>query len=225
MRTLLLVSALVGSAALSARPGGAVRKVVVIGGGWAGYTVADALSSSPDVSLTLLEARATSGGLAGGWRTSGGRPVEAGVHGFWREYRNTFAMMEAIGLDVDRVLTPYTPSVLVSRTGRVATAPVLGLAANAVPSTSAAGAVRDGGGSSVPALPLSPQQLISRFAQLLPAPLDTALLAEYAPGSRLTLADRASAIGLLPLWADFGQEDRMSWLRYDDVTAEDLFKR
>ena len=59
---------------------------------------------------------------------------------------------------------------------------------------------------------------------MLPAPLDTALLAEFSPTSPLTLLDRASAIGLLACWADFGQEDEASWRRYDDVSAEEMFK-
>jgi len=191
-----------------------IKEVVVVGGGWAGYTVADALSKSPGVRVTLLEASQNAGGLAGGWRTPGGRPVEAGIHGFWREYRNTFAAMESIGLSVDDVLTPFTPSVLVSQSGKVATAPVLG----SVPSNTA------GPQTAVP-LPFAPEALMLKISELLPPPLDTALLAEFAPGSRLTPADRASAIGLLPVWADFRQEERDSWLRYDEVTAEDLFKQ
>ena len=128
--------------------------VVVVGGGWAGFTAADALASmaSPpavdadgrqqqpkqpaaDVSIKihLLDASPRGlGGLAGGWQTRRRQlPVEAGIHGFWREYRNTFDVMEhSIGLDLDQVLTPYTPSLLVSSSGRVALAPVLGELAN-----------------------------------------------------------------------------------------------
>ena len=62
------------------------------------------------------------------------------------------------------------------------------------------------------------------MADALPAPLDTALLADFAPGSRLNVADRASALGLLAFWADFRQEDPESWARYDALSAEQLFK-
>lgn len=33
--------------------------------------------------MTLLEGGKSVGGLVAGWLTPGGRPVEAGVHGFW----------------------------------------------------------------------------------------------------------------------------------------------
>ena len=41
--------------------------VVVVGGGWAGYTAAESLSASADVDVTVLEASPrAAGGLAGG---------------------------------------------------------------------------------------------------------------------------------------------------------------
>ena len=190
----------------------AVREVVVVGGGWAGYAAADALSASGDCHVTLLEASPrAAGGLAGGWRTPGGRPVEAGIHGFWRYYTNTLALLESLGLDVDDVLTPYTPSVLVSKSGRVATAPVLAVSPTDTASPSSSSSGPRGG---LPLQPLSLEAALQRVADTLPAPLDTALLADFAPGSRLTLADRASALGLLAYWADFRQEDPESWARY-----------
>ena len=196
----------------------AVREVVVVGGGWAGYAAADALSASGDCHVTLLEASPrAAGGLAGGWRTPGGRPVEAGIHGFWRYYTNTLAVLDSIGLDADAVLTPYTPSVLVSKSGRVATAPVLAVSTETSTASSSSGPA-----FALP--PLSLEAALKRVADTLPAPLDTALLADFAPGSRLTLADRASALGLLAYWADFRQEDPESWARYDAISAEELFK-
>ena len=210
----------------------ATKRVVVIGGGWAGYTAAEALSADESCKVTLLEASPrAAGGLAGGWRTPGGRPVEAGIHGFWREYTNTFQIIDQLGLSRDEILTPFTPSVLVSKNGKVATAPVL-----ATGDTGAGGA--GGARSLMPdtflellqyspiaaATTLASLNPTERLADLLPAPLDTALLAEFSPTSPLTLLDRASAIGLLACWADFGQEDPDSWRRYDGVTAEELFK-
>ena len=70
--------------------------------------------------VSLLDASPRGpGGLAGaGWKTKElNQTVEAGIHGFWREYRNTFAQMEQIGLVLDDVLTPFTPSLLVSSQG------------------------------------------------------------------------------------------------------------
>ena len=201
-------------------PRSAVREVVVVGGGWAGYAAADALSASGDCHVTLLEASPrAAGGLAAGWRTPGGRPVEAGIHGFWRYYTNTLALLDSLGVDAEEVLTPYTPSVLVSKTGRVATAPVLAVTEADSPSSASS---YIGLGDGWP--PLSVEAALKRVADALPAPLDTALLADFAPGSRLTVADRASALGLLAFWADFRQEDPESWARYDALSAEQLFK-
>lgn len=197
----------------------ATTKVVVIGGGWAGFSFVDAVSSiGDDIQVELLDASPRgAGGLAGGWRTPKlDRPVEAGLHGFWREYRNTFNAIESIdGVEVDEILTPFTPSILVSETGRVATAPVLGSIQDA-----------EKGNATMPFSNLDfsdPTKLMESLADLLPPPLDVALLAEYSPDSPLTLGDRLSAIGLLGAWADFGQEDKASWNRYDKMSAETLF--
>ena len=192
------------------------KRVVVIGGGWAGFSAADALATAPpdSVEIVVLDASPRgAGGLAGSWKTQGGRPVEAGVHGFWREYKNTFAAIERIGIDLDDVLGPYSPSVLVSKSGKVALAPVLG----------------DGHSTATAKLDKDKQLVgplsspLERLAELLPAPLDVALVSEFNPSSPLTLVDRASAIGLLGAWADFGQEDEVSWDIYNEASAEELF--
>jgi len=188
-------------------------RVVVVGSGWAGFSAADALStcSSRPIQVHLLDASPRAGGLAGGWRSSIlKRPVETGLHGFWREYRNTFAAIKRIGLEVDEILTPFTPSMLVSESGKVATAPVLGN------KTEQATELRSADWN-------YPAKLMENIAQLLPPPLDVALLSEFSPSSPLSVADRISAIGLLGAWADFGQEDPGSWERYDKISAEQLF--
>ena len=195
--------------------------VVIVGGGWAGFSAADAIAASKeDVQIHLLDASPRGpGGLAGGWRTPNlNRTVEAGLHGFWREYRNTFDTIEKrIGLDIDSVLTPFTPSTLVSSNGRVAVAPVLGDDENTRGTKSPSM-------TSVVASMGDPNRLAEEIAPLLPPPLDVALLTEFDEQSRLSIQDRITGIGLLGAWADFGQEDRESWLRYDDVTAENLFR-
>lgn len=200
------------------------KKIVVIGGGWAGFSAADALSNaihpnSDDAALQveLLDASPRGpGGLAGGWRTPKlKRPVEAGLHGFWREYRNTFAAIERIGLDLDSVLTSYTPSILVSESGRVALAPVLG---------SASSSNLDGDFSFEGLNFADPSSLLSKIANILPPPLDVALLSEFDENNPLTVADRVSALGLLGVWADFEQEDAKSWEKYDQISADNLFR-
>lgn len=57
-----------------------------------------------NVEIILLDAsKQGRGGLAGGYRSKNDRPVEAGIHGFLREYRNTFdvmSMIEDVEVDV-----------------------------------------------------------------------------------------------------------------------------
>lgn len=197
------------------------KKIVVIGGGWAGFSAVDALiTSDKSVEVELLDASPRGpGGLAGGWRTpKTNQPVEAGLHGFWREYHNTFAAIERIGLSLEEVLTDFTPSILVSESGRVAVAPVLGEGATD-------GMSSDRSTSITTRFDMSdPKSFLGAAAELLPPPLDVALLSEFEASSPLTIADRASALGLLGVWADFEQEDPKSWEAYDKISAESLFR-
>ena len=41
----------------------APKEIVIVGGGWAGYTAGEALSASPDCRVTLLEAASSAGAL------------------------------------------------------------------------------------------------------------------------------------------------------------------
>lgn len=187
-------------------------RVAIVGGGWAGFSAATVLADHPDMDVRLLDASPRGpGGLAGaGWATPRlNVTMEAGIHGFWREYRNTYAILEQVlgsKHATEMVLSDYTPSLLVSKQGKVAVAPVLGEE------------------SSTTTTPIK-NSLLRRIADALPPPLDLALLAEYDPDeSNLTLGDRLSALGLLGPWADFQQEDKASWDRYSRISADHLFR-
>ncbi|MDJ0795834.1 MAG: FAD-dependent oxidoreductase [Calothrix sp. MO_167.B12] len=74
------------------------KKVVVVGAGWAGLGATYHLAQQ-GYDVTLLEAGSYPGGLVAGWKTSGGRSVEAGIHGFWHPYRNIFALINELGIN------------------------------------------------------------------------------------------------------------------------------
>ena len=188
-------------------------RIAIVGGGWAGYTAAESLSTNniyeKSVEIILLDASKSGGGLAGGYR-EGNRPVEAGIHGFWREYKNTFSVMAGInGLNIDEVLGDYTPSVLYSKNGKVAVAPVL----------------YDEDGNETVDLPLNEERIRRLIAGNLPAPLDLPVLAKLdEQTSNLTPLDLLSGLGLLGAWADFEQESKTSWKNYDTQPASLLFQ-
>lgn len=70
---------------------------VIVGGGWAGFGAAHALAKA-GLSVTLLDAAASPGGLSTGYRTAQGRPVEAGIKGFWWQYHNIYALICELGI-------------------------------------------------------------------------------------------------------------------------------
>jgi uncharacterized protein with NAD-binding domain and iron-sulfur cluster len=213
----------------------AETNVVVIGGGWAGFSVADSLSQSTiddDMHITVLDASPRGpGGLAGGWKSPVvNRTVEGGIHGFWRDYKNTFAVIERVVGDLDSVLTPYTPSVLYSETGRVALAPVLGTedkkqtTTNSVKTNPKLADIFNVLKSALlGTLNQQPKDTLQAVASLLPAPIDLAILSDFNE-TQLSVSDRVSALGLLPIWADFVPDDPNSWKRYDDTSAESVFR-
>ena len=73
------------------------KKVVVVGAGWAGLSATYHLAKQ-GYDVTLLEAGAYPGGLVAGWKTLGGRSVEAGIHGFWYPYKNIFSLINELGI-------------------------------------------------------------------------------------------------------------------------------
>jgi uncharacterized protein with NAD-binding domain and iron-sulfur cluster len=205
-------------------------RIVVVGGGWAGYSFCESISTNnindgEDVEIILLDAsKQARGGLAGGYRdgSSNNRPVEAGIHGFWREYRNTFEIMKDIdGVDVDQVLGDFTPSALYSKNGKVAVAPVLLEDDDITHENLKPPALTD----------LSVKSIRRFIASNLPSPLDLPVLAELDNSqksngdSKLKLIDLISGLGLLGAWSDFEQESPTSWKNYDDQPASALFEK
>ena len=186
-------------------------RIVVVGGGWAGYSFAESISHNnieqKEVAVILLDAsKQAQGGLAGGYRdgSSNNRPVEAGIHGFWREYKNTFAIMSQIdGVVVDEVLGDYSPSVLFSKNGKVAVAPVL-VEENDNNNKDSNTSMK------LPKLTELNERATRRLiAANLPPPLDLPVLAELddsKPKGTLQPVDLLSGLGLLGAWADFEQE-------------------
>jgi len=73
------------------------KKVIVIGAGWAGLGATSHLAEQ-GYDVTLLEAAPYPGGLVAGWKTSGGKSVEGGIHGFWYPYRNIFSKVKQLNL-------------------------------------------------------------------------------------------------------------------------------
>ncbi|WP_218082025.1 hydroxysqualene dehydroxylase [Anthocerotibacter panamensis] len=95
-------------------------QVVVVGAGWAGLGAAYHLARQ-GYDVTLLEAGPYPGGLVAGWRTAGGRSVEAGIHGFWYPYCNIFALLRELELEP---FTPWTRSAQYSLQGLEVESPI-----------------------------------------------------------------------------------------------------
>jgi uncharacterized protein with NAD-binding domain and iron-sulfur cluster len=74
------------------------KKVVVVGAGWAGLGATYHLAKQ-GYDVTLLEAGSEPGGLVAGWRTTAGRAIEVGIHGFWYPYRNIFSLINELEID------------------------------------------------------------------------------------------------------------------------------
>jgi len=101
------------------------EKVVVIGAGWAGLSATYHLAKQ-GYNVTLLEAGSNPGGLVAGWKTEGGRSVEAGIHGFWYPYQNIFHLIDELGIDP---FTSWTRSAQYSPAGLEVESPIFQKAA------------------------------------------------------------------------------------------------
>ncbi|ERT06036.1 pyridine nucleotide-disulfide oxidoreductase family protein [Lyngbya aestuarii BL J] len=95
-------------------------KVIVVGAGWAGLGATYHLAKQ-GYDVTLLEASSHAGGLVAGWKTPGGRSVEAGIHGFWYPYKNIFSLVDELGL---KPFTPWTRSAQYSPAGLEVESPI-----------------------------------------------------------------------------------------------------
>ncbi|KAK4529992.1 hypothetical protein CCYA_CCYA03G0849 [Cyanidiococcus yangmingshanensis] len=106
-------------------------RVAIVGGGWAGLGAAHALSSAETnrraFQVTLIESREAIGGLAAGWEQREKRPVEVGVHGFWRPYTNLFDLVyRQLDLPGGDPFTTFTRSAQYSPAGLEAESPLFG---------------------------------------------------------------------------------------------------
>jgi uncharacterized protein with NAD-binding domain and iron-sulfur cluster len=96
------------------------KRVVVVGAGWAGLGATYHLAKQ-GYDVTLLEAGSYPGGLVAGWKTGGGKSVEAGIHGFWYPYRNIFALINELGINP---FTTWTRSAQYSPAGLEVESPI-----------------------------------------------------------------------------------------------------
>ena len=65
----------------------AKKKIVVVGAGWGGWGAAKAVAESETASVVLLDGVPDPTGRTG-TRATSGKPFEAGVRGFWKDYPN-----------------------------------------------------------------------------------------------------------------------------------------
>ena len=63
------------------------KKIVVVGAGWGGWGAAKAVAESETASVVLLDGVPDPTGRTG-TRAMSGKPFEAGVRGFWKDYPN-----------------------------------------------------------------------------------------------------------------------------------------
>ncbi|BAY14679.1 amine oxidase [Anabaenopsis circularis NIES-21] len=96
------------------------KRVVVVGAGWAGLGATYHLAKQ-GYDVTLLEAGPYPGGLVAGWKTPGGKSVEAGIHGFWYPYRNIFALINELDINP---FTTWTRSAQYSPAGLEVESPI-----------------------------------------------------------------------------------------------------
>jgi len=98
------------------------KKAVIVGGGWAGLGAALHLTGLDRYDVTLVEAGKKVGGLVAGYEEDG-KPIEVGIHGYWRPYNNLFRLCDDLGL---KPFTDWTRSDSFSPLGKETSAPIFG---------------------------------------------------------------------------------------------------
>ena len=73
------------------------KKIVVVGAGWGGWGAAKAVAESETASVVLLDGVPDPTGRTG-TRATSGKPFEAGVRGFWKDYPNINYLVVSDGL-------------------------------------------------------------------------------------------------------------------------------
>jgi isorenieratene synthase len=91
-------------------------RVAIIGAGVAGLSAAVELTSRGH-EVVVLDKGDRAGGRLSAWRDADGDTVEHGVHGWWHQYFNFFALMEKVGVDDDAFLLEAFPSAMVFEDG------------------------------------------------------------------------------------------------------------
>ena len=184
------------------------KKFVIVGAGWGGFGAAKALCESGiDAEVTIIDALPDPTGMTP-YLSKTGKPVEAGTRGFWKDYPNICQMLAELGIDEDDVFTPFTNSSFYSPDGLEATAPVFSNVK--FPEVS----------DNIPFL----SQLSGKAIPQLPSPFGQ-VLATFPLFERIPLADRASMVGLLLATIDCLGGDEEVQMKYDRMTAHDLFVR
>lgn len=100
----------------------AAPRIVVIGGGWAGFGAAKHLADQ-DFEVTLLDASRNVGGLSQGYRSDDEYPMEAGMKGFWYQYPNIFNLVEELEISPNP-FTEWTESNFYTPNGLLTEGPV-----------------------------------------------------------------------------------------------------
>lgn len=184
------------------------KKFVVVGAGWAGWGAAKAFCESGiDSEVIILDSLPDPTGRTP-YLSKTGKPVEAGIRGFWKDYPNINALCAQLGLIELKVFTDFTNSSFYSPDGLEATAPVFSKA-------------------KFPKLPDNLPFLSSFSEQAipqLPSPLGQ-VMATFPLFERIPLVDRASMIGLLLATVDCLGGDERVQEQYDRMTAHELFLR
>jgi hypothetical protein len=184
------------------------KKFVIVGAGWGGLGAAKTLCESGiDAEVTIIDALPDPTGITP-YLSQTGKPVEAGTRGFWKDYPNICEMLAELGIDEDDVFTPFTNSSFYSPDGLEATAPVFSNVK--FPEVS----------NNIPFL----SQLSGQAIPQLPSPFGQ-VLATFPLFERIPLADRASMVGLLLATIDCLGGDEEVQMKYDRMTAHDLFVR